>query len=463
MAIVFGLLVAKAQFIGIGLIFIIIPLLIVMYFIFQYPLFGLFLAFNLAFVGNGLSRYIPIPFGLLLDAVIFVSVFLSLVKSDPSGRQSLNSAPFYVFFVWFVYTTLQVLNPQAVSLTAWFYAVRGTSFNFLFIIIICLIYLKDKKHLEIFLYTWLAWSVLAVLWGLKQKMIGLDGAENAWLAAGNASTHILHGKLRVFSFFSDAGQFGASMAQAALVFAIIAIGPGSKTKKILFGLGGLLCLYGMLISGTRGALIVPAGGGFVYLLVNKNFKVLILGAIVAASAFGVLKYTYIGQGNYDIQRLRSALDPEDASLNVRKDNQKIFAKYLADKPFGGGIGSAGYFGLRFSPDTLLANTPTDSWYVRIWAETGIVGLIIHVAGILIILGLGFFKIFNIDDPGLRNTMGALLAGLTGIVLASYGNSIIGQYPSNIICFISIPLIWKAYLWDTKPDEPQDQTKASHSS
>ena len=312
--------------------------------------------------------------------------------------------------------------------------------------------MRDKKNLKQFIWIWLGWSLLGLIWGFKQKFVGLDGAENAWLAAGNASTHVLHGKLRVFSFYSDAGQFGAAMAHVSLFALIMAIGPGSFLQRLVYGTLGLAFFYGMAISGTRGALFVPATGGLIYLIANRNFTILIIGIIFGAAAFGLLKYTTVGQGNYEVQRLRSALNTEDASLNVRKENQRKLARYLADKPFGGGIGTSGYFGLRFSPHTFLAQTATDSWYVRIWVETGVVGLFIHAGGLLLLILAGFFKIFTLHDPYLRNTMAALFAGFAGIAFASYGNSVIGQYPSNIVSMISIALVWVCKEWDTVPED-----------
>jgi hypothetical protein len=38
--------------------------------------------------------------------------------------------------------------------------------------------------------------------------------------------------------------------------------------------------------------------------------------------------------------MRSAFDPNDPSLQVRLDNQKILKGYLATRPFGAGIGHA---------------------------------------------------------------------------------------------------------------------------
>lgn len=53
------------------------------------------------------------------------------------------------------------------------------------------------------------------------------------------------------------------------------------------------------------------------------------------------KFTTIGNNNYQINRMRTAFDSDDASLNVRLQNQILFANYLKSRPIGGGVGHAG--------------------------------------------------------------------------------------------------------------------------
>ncbi|MBK6642897.1 MAG: hypothetical protein IPG39_17560 [Bacteroidetes bacterium] len=62
-------------------------------------------------------------------------------------------------------------------------------------------------------------------------------------------------------------------------------------------------------------------------------------------------------------------------MQVRLANQKKLAAYLDYHWLGGGVGSGGYWGQRFSPNSFLANLALDSWYVRIAAEYGYIGLI----------------------------------------------------------------------------------------
>jgi predicted Zn-dependent protease with MMP-like domain len=60
---------------------------------------------------------------------------------------------------------------------------------------------------------------------------------------------------------------------------------------------------------------------------------------------------------------------------------------------------------------------------------GIVGLIMHL-GILfyVMIKASFQVMFRIRDPILKYKISALIAGMAGIMLASYGNAVLGQMP-----------------------------------
>jgi O-antigen ligase len=168
---------------------------------------------------------------------------------------------------------------------------------------------------------------------------------------------------------------------------------------------------------------------------------LFIGTCLVAGLFFLLKFTYVGQSNYQVQRMRSAFDLKDPSFKVRIKNQLKLSEYLEVRPFGGGIGSAGYWGIRFSPDTFLAKTPMDSWYVKIWAETGIVGIILYLLITVFILGYLAVRLWRYTDPLHRQPLLALFAGLAGIFVANYGNQLLGQMPTNILFYLSIAVIY----------------------
>jgi hypothetical protein len=210
-------------------------------------------------------------------------------------------------------------------------------------------------------------------------------------------------------------------------------------------------LVGLFVSGTRGALAVPFVGGLVYLVMSKNWKIIMAGIIGLMLVYGFFRYTYIGNGVYDIRRMRMAvrMGTETPSLKVRKRNQEMLAVYLKDRPFGGGVGSAGYWGLRFKPDSVLANIPTDSWYVRIWAEEGIVGLWVFLGMQIWFFLVGGYYVLKIRDPNLRQMGLALYAGVWAISGASYGNQVFGQMPTGIIMYYSMPLVFMLPGFDKK--------------
>src|SRR5262249_2599724 len=83
---------------------------------------------------------------------------------------------------------------------------------------------------------------------------------------------------------------------------------------------------------------------------------------------------------------------------------------------------------------------TDSWFVRIWVENGIVGLIIHALLLAYVLVIGYVKSGKIKDPDLRQKMIALYGGFIGIISASFGNPIFGQAPLGALMYISMAML-----------------------
>jgi cell division protein FtsW (lipid II flippase) len=167
-----------------------------------------------------------------------------------------------------------------------------------------------------------------------------------------------------------------------------------------------------------------------------------MGSMLFMGAFGILKFTSIGQGIYQINRMRTALNPNDASFQVRLENQKKLRDYLNHHILGGGIGSAGYWGNRFSPGTFLANLALDSWYVRIAAETGYVGLVLYLIVIIVIVVTCLKNIRDAPDEDTRNKLIGIFCGLSGILVASYTNQVFGQIPTATMVYISIVFLTK---------------------
>lgn len=75
-------------------------------------------------------------------------------------------------------------------------------------------------------------------------------------------------------------------------------------------------------------------------------------------------------------------------ISYAKKIKKKLATYLKYKPFGEGLGLSGDgLGVKIST-RFTTSIPTDSWYVKIWVETGIVGLILYLSMIFFYYRMG---------------------------------------------------------------------------
>ncbi|WP_147676375.1 O-antigen ligase family protein [Algibacter pacificus] len=445
-----GIVVVKLGVIGIGLILALIFGSIFVYYLFCYPILGYYTAIALNFILIGLGRYIKgLPLGFGIDGILlltYLALFMNKFKEKIDWSPA-NKTITFLCILWFGYSLFEIINPEARSIQAWISG-RGIAFYPLLFVPLTLLFINTNKKLEWVLYVWGVFSILATLKGIIQMLFGVDFAEQAWLNEGSYKTHILFGKLRVFSFYSDAGQFGANQGYTGVVFLIYSLSQKKIRSKLFFIFVGILGIYGLIISGTRGALSVPIVGFMTYFVLSKNIKVIVTGIAFLAMVFVFFKYTTIAQGNAQIRRMRTAFDPNNASLQVRLDNQKILKNYLASRPFGGGIGHGGTKAQRYLPNAFLSNVATDSWYVLIWVEQGIVGLLLHL-GILfyVMIKASLIVMFKIKDPILKYKISALIAGMAGIMVASYGNAVLGQMPTALLIYATMALVLNTEVFE----------------
>ena len=450
-----ALLISQMGFIS-GIALIMLPFIAAyLNVLFRYPVIGYYSAIALGFVLLGSGRYIDdLPIGLAMDGLLILT-YIALIFNKFYDRVDWKPAKKDVTLlavIWFGYSLLEILNPESRSFSAWMSGMRGMSLYMVLMIPLALLFINTNRKLDLFLYLWGIFSILVSLKGIMQNTIGVDQWEKAWLDAGAAETHVLFGKLRIFSFLSDAGQFGANQAYSAVVATILALTFKDTRKKVFFITIAILGFYGMLLSGTRGAISIPLAGFALYFLLKKNIVVMITGIIILLSVFVFFKYTTIGQNVYEIRRMRSAFDPNDPSLRVRIENQKTLAVYLASRPMGGGIGHAGVKARKFLPDAFLSQVATDSWYVLIWAEQGIIGLMLHLFILFYVLIKASYRIlFRIRDPILKMKLAALASGMFGIMVASYGNAVLGTMPTGMLLYTSMAIMLNTDLIDNEAD------------
>ncbi len=463
LALVAGWMVSRSG-LALPALFIGLPLALAFFIaVFLKPRFGFWIFLVYCFVMPGLGKHFPGQLGLLYDGILLITWLSVLFWQNNRYRwRHCNNQLVWLSVGWFVLSVLEMANPARPDPQGWIQEARGVTLYWIMMTPLAFLLLNKRSDVGFFINLIIIFSFLGALYGMKQMYAGPDAAERAWLDAGAKTTHIVAGKLRVFSFFAEAAQFGASQGQLAIMCLILAMGPYARSKKIWYGIAAAVIFYGMLISGTRGAMGALAGGGLVFLILSKKVRILILGSLIGLLFIGGLKYTLILNNNYQVRRLRSSMDSNDASLQVRLANQRLLADYLKSRPFGTGVGTSGTWGSVFNRHIPIATVPPDSLYVKIWVMYGVVGVTIWLGIMFFILGTCCGIVWKTRDPVLQNQLIALTAVSFGALVCSYGNEVMNQMPTMAIVYVCWVLVFASPRWDTpeekKPNAPAKKTE-----
>ncbi|MDR1672841.1 MAG: hypothetical protein LBS09_05195 [Bacteroidales bacterium] len=446
-----------------GSIIIMIPFaFLVLVLTYRHPILILYALFLYGFFIRAFDRYMlhgRFPVGILCDGMILYAYALLFVKGavEKGTWKRFGDAPLPILLIWLAYCIISRFTPESPGLNAWLSAARPHMYLVFTIPLFCI--LLNMKTLKSMLILWGACSVILTVKGFWQHYVGLDAEELNMMNDYMASTHLLWGKLRVFSLCSDAGQFGVQQGHALTAGAVLLLFAKTRKEQICYLFIALAGLYGMFDSGTRGAIFVPIGGLMLYCVLVKNTKLILTGLVLGIGFVCFMKYTTIGNGNYAIYRMRTAFNPDkDPSYIVRKQNQQILKDYLSSRPFGGGLGSMD----SGSEHSLLKKIPYDSGYVLIWGDQGIVGVILYIAMYLYFLAVGTYKVwFVIKNKWLRGVLIAMIAGIGGDMIAHYGNPVMTQHPTLLVLVFSIATIFVAQHIDREMEERPPQPETAH--
>ena len=396
----------------------------------------------------GKLRMLPngIPMSLyneLLELLLIGIAIIDLRQTTHYGR--LGNLMFLMVLVWCGYCSLEVLNNTCglgIDVGGWFTGARLMSFQLLYACMIFTLYITSPERLQRYLKLWAILSLFSFFWVWKQQNIGFTATESVWLETKGRTTHIVNGITRYWSTFSDAANYGCNAAAAGITFFVIAITTKIKRDRLFFLITALLVTKGMFASGTRTAMFCMLGGFLVFLVLSRSFKIMIPSAIIGGLLFSLLIFTNIGQGNAQIRRMRSAFNKDDPSANVRTINQAAIKKYIADAPWGLGLG--------VSYDNVPANNkykklstiPPDSEYVYIWVHTGIIGITTFlILTAIMFIGACWVTMFKIKNRSLMGVGAGLCSAFIAIQLGGYANQVLMQFPNALTFYGGLALVY----------------------
>ncbi len=414
-----------------------------------YPKFGiivfLFSAYFIMFIFRlDLGDY---PFGTVMDFMQLLLIIGFFIKQKQRMDWKILKGPIStMILIWILFNLLEVINPAAESKLAWVYTVRSVAVIMLMYFVF-LYNIQTKAFIKIVFKLWISLSLFAALYGLKQQFIGFTDFENKYLYSDPEIAGLLFigGQWRKFSIFSDPVAFSYNMVISSLLCIGLATGPVKKIQKWILWIIGLICLFSMLYSGTRGAYVLIPAAMVLFAILKFNKKVIFVSVL-----FGLLfaAVIFMPTSNPTIYRFQSAFRPtEDASFNVRKRNQKRIQPFILSHPIGGGLGATGTWGRRFSPNSMLAKFPPDSGYVRIAVEMGWIGLFLFCLLMFTILRVGIHHYFAIKDPTLKSYCLAMVLIVFALNIGNYPQEALVQFPSNVYFFLVTALIEVTYRLD----------------
>ena len=416
---------------------------------FHYRMFIFWVLIGVNYIIQWHSVPLPggIPMSMYNEMFELILLALAIIDVKEAKFERCSNIMFLALIAWALYCTLEVLNNTSnlgLQAGAWYSGARMMAFQLVYAFLVYTLYITNPKLLIKYLYVWGFLALFAVFWVWKQQQFGLTPAENSFLQGRGRTTHLLQGGtlIRYFSIYGDAANFGIGIASTAVSFLIFGITQKIKRHRYFFLAVGLTCTWAMFPSGTRTATFCLIAGVVVYIFLSKSVKIAIPVTILFGIAFFILAFTTIGNGNQSIRRMRSAFDKDDASSNQRTINQAVMKKYLADAPFGLGIGM-GYENVPANNKyRKLATIPPDSEYVFIWIHTGVVGITVFlILTAVIFIGAAWIVLFNLKNPALRGIGAGLCCSFVSIQLGGYGNQVLMQFPNCLVFYGGLTLVY----------------------
>ena len=393
-----------------------------------------------------LPNGIPMSLYNELLEIILIAIAIIDLRQYPHFERTGNLM-FITLLCWCGFCTLEVLNDTCglgLDIGGWYTGARLMAFQLLYAFIVYTLYITDSDTLVKYLKIWALLSIFSAFWTLKQQYIGFTDAERIWLETRGRTTHVINAGtlIRYWSTFNDAASYGIHAAGAAVLFFVICITTKLKSERYFYLITGLFVTWQMFASGTRTATFCLIAGFLTFLILSKSFKIMIPSAIIGGFFLFLLIFTNIGQGNQQIRRMRSGFNKSDASANVRDINQAAIKKYIADAPWGLGLG--------ISYDNVPANNkfkklstiPPDSEYVYIWVHTGPIGITTFVIlTIIMFLGACWVVFIKIKSKSLAGIGAGLCGAFVSIQLGGYANQVLMQFPNCLMFYGGLAIVY----------------------
>ncbi len=390
---------------------------------------------------------LPIPMSLPNELLEITLLALAIIDVKELKAERAGNIMLYMLLIWCGFVILEVMNDTCnigINFEAWYTGARAMAFQIMYVFLVFSLYMTNPQILSKYLLIWGCLALFACLWVYKQQTFGFTEAENVWLQTRGSKTHILNAGtlIRYFSIYSDAANFGIGMAATSVAFLIFAITCRINKYRLFYLAVGLACFWAMFPSGTRTAIFCFFAGVIVYIFLSKSIKIAVPVTILFAAFVFILVFTNIGNSYQQIRRMRTAFDKNDASAGQRSVNQQAMKKYMAEAPWGIGIGLGREDVPANNKYRAMAEVPPDSEYVNIWLRTGIIGITVFLTTMVFMFaGACWVVFFKLKSPSLRGIGAGMCCAFVAIQLGGYGNQVLMQFPNCLVFYGGLTLVY----------------------
>jgi putative inorganic carbon (hco3(-)) transporter len=407
---------------------------------------GLYINICYSFFICQFSRYLfhdEFPIGVFTDVLLAVT-FLSLLFKDTNLKKSMSRftrTPIVVaMLVLLVYLTFELFNPLSGSFGGWFQSFRRFLDSVLLLFIAYNVFTSMQK-VKRFIVALFILSMITALYGIVQQVHGLFDFELVWVQQleGRFGLYFISGDFRKFSTMSDPAAFGIAMGACGIFYTVIGLHDKRPKYRFMYFAGVIVMLLAMAYSGTRTANVMVVGGILMYLLLSIDKRATQMLAVISVLVFLALMYS--PYSNPTLTRFRTSFNgTKDDSYKVRVVNRSRIQPYIQSHPFGGGLGTTGASGERFTPNHELAGFPPDSGYLRKALETGYIGLAIVCILYFIVLRFGVRRFFRTRQENFKALCAACISSIFAFYLAEFGQEAIGQISDIVIYYPMIAIL-----------------------
>lgn len=408
---------------------------------------GIYMLITASFFLSVGLRLIPnVPIGMSIDFLILLMIVGKGFRIQFYRDWSRLKSPLTVIIlVWVCYNLGQIANPWAASRAAFFYVIRP-AVGYLMLYFLIWDTAKSMNQInKIFNYVlFLGW--IAAIWGIYQFFFGYFPWEMAHVLRTD-TVHLVfnHGRWRSFGPIGSPAQYGIIMASLACISGNSFVYKKRILSKLTMAVLFFSFLMAMVYSGTRASFIILPVFFFFKVVLSRNKK---LYFTIILGVFGLVLLAKVPNNNYQIQRIQSVFKAnEDKSYQIRAANRKMITPWILKHPIGGGLGSTGVWGQRFSPGTFLANFPPDSGIIRVAVELGWIGLIIFLLIYLIAFKKGVQGLWKMKKSRHKDKVEGIICLLPAWGLVEMGQEVAGVFPMSLLFWTFLAVLFVTLKYD----------------